>query len=62
MLILARKKNETITIGNNITLTVLEVCGNKVRFGISAPDYVQIDRKEIRVQKDKKNGLERSAS
>lgn len=62
MLILARKKNETITIGNNITLTVLEVCGNKVRIGISAPDHVQIDRKEIRVQKDKKNGLERSAS
>lgn len=62
MLVLARKKNETITIGDNIQLTVIEICGDKVRLGITAPNSVKVDRKEIRTQKEKKNGVERSAS
>lgn len=62
MLVLARKTNETITIGDNIQLTVLEICGDKVRLGITAPNSVKVDRKEIRTQKEKKNGVERSAS
>jgi carbon storage regulator len=63
MLVLSRKKDESITIGENITITVVEIFGDKVRLGITAPPEVRIDRKEIRVKKDeKKNGLERSAS
>jgi len=63
MLVLSRKKDESITIGENITITVVEIFGDKVRLGITAPPDIRIDRKEIRVKKDeKKNGLERSAS
>lgn len=62
MLILARKTNETIMIGDNIKITVVEIRGDKVRLGIVAPENVKVDRKEIRTQKEKKNGLERSAS
>lgn len=62
MLVLSRKKNEAIKIGDNIQLTVLEICGDKVRIGIVAPSTVKVDRKEIRFKKENKNGLERSAS
>lgn len=62
MLILARKTNEAIMIGDNIKITVVEIRGDKVRLGIVAPENVKVDRKEIRTQKEKKNGLERSAS
>lgn len=49
-------------IGDNIKITVVEIRGDKVRLGIVAPENVRVDRKEIRTQKEKKNGLERSAS
>jgi len=47
MLVLSRKVNEEIVIGENIRITVVKVVGNKVRLGISAPDSVAIRRKEI---------------
>lgn len=47
MLVLSRKKNESIVIDKNITLTVIEVRGDKVRLGIEAPDDVEIHRKEV---------------
>lgn len=46
MLILSRRPSETIRIGNNITVTVLHVSGNKVRLGIHAPDSFPIYREE----------------
>lgn len=47
MLVLTRKPGETIQIGNDIVLTILEVCGERVRVGIVAPDDVTILRGEL---------------
>ncbi len=44
MLVLSRKKNESIVIGDTITVTVLEVRGRTVRLGIDAPKEVLIGR------------------
>lgn len=50
MLALSRKLNESIIIGNEIEVTVLEVKGDQVKIGISAPKSVPIYRKEIYLQ------------
>ena len=47
MLVLTRKVKESITIGNNITVTVLEIRGNQIRVGIEAPRSTPINRTEI---------------
>ena len=47
MLILTRKVEESITIGNHITVSVLEVKGSQVKLGISAPKDVPVNRSEI---------------
>lgn len=47
MLVLSRKINETIHIGDDITITVVQVDRNKVRIGIQAPDDVRIMRGEL---------------
>lgn len=51
MLILTRRPVETIYIGEDVTVTVLGVVGNQVRFGIEAPRHIVIDRAEIRERK-----------
>ncbi len=50
MLALSRKKNEALVINNNIEITVLEIKGEQVKLGISAPRDVPIYRKEVYVQ------------
>lgn len=55
MLALSRKINESIIIGNNIEITVLEVKGDQVKIGISAPKDVPIYRKEIYLQIQESN-------
>ena len=50
MLALSRKKNEAIVINNDIEITVLEVKGDQVKIGISAPKEVPIYRKEVHIQ------------
>ena len=50
MLALSRKKNEAIIINNNIEITVLEVKGDQVKIGISAPKEIPIYRKEVYIQ------------
>ncbi len=50
MLALSRKKNEAIIINNNIEITILEIKGEQVKIGISAPKEVPIYRKEVYVQ------------
>lgn len=50
MLALARKTNQSIMIGNDIEITLLEIKGNQVKIGINAPKSVPIYRKEIYVQ------------
>lgn len=47
MLVLSRKNKETVRIGDDITITVLEVNGNQIRFGIDAPKHVDVHREEI---------------
>jgi carbon storage regulator len=47
MLVLSRKKNESIVINNDITITVVEIRGDKVRLGIVAPKDVTVHRQEI---------------
>jgi carbon storage regulator len=48
MLVLTRKAGERIHIGTDITLTVLEIQGNRVRIGIEAPPRVALRRGELR--------------
>lgn len=55
MLALSRKVNESIMIGNDIEITVLEVKGDQIKLGISAPKSVPVYRKEIYVQIQESN-------
>ena len=50
MLALSRKKGEALVINNNIEVTVLEVKGDQVKIGISAPKEVPVYRKEVYLQ------------
>jgi carbon storage regulator len=47
MLVLSRKKNESIVIDDRIVITVVEVRGDKVRLGIQAPRDVPVHRQEV---------------
>lgn len=50
MLALSRKKNEALMINNNIEITILDIKGDQVKIGISAPKDVSIYRKEVYLQ------------
>ena len=50
MLALSRKKGEALVINNNIEVTILEIKGEQVKLGISAPKEVPVYRKEVYVQ------------
>ncbi len=60
MLALSRKKNEALVIDNKIEVTILEVKGDQVKVGISAPKEVPIYRKEVylQIQEANKQALE----
>ena len=47
MLVLSRQKDQTIMIGDNIEITVVDIRGDKVRIGISAPSQIPVHRKEV---------------
>lgn len=47
MLVLSRKENQRIMISHDIVITVLGICGNKVRLGIEAPEGMLVDREEV---------------
>ncbi len=47
MLILARQVGQSVVVGNNVTVTVLEVRGNQIRLGFDGPREVPIHRQEI---------------
>jgi carbon storage regulator len=55
MLVLTRKKNESIVIGNNIEIKILKMGKNAVELGISAPKSFSIFRKEVFEEIQKKN-------
>ncbi|MHA1592377.1 MAG: carbon storage regulator CsrA [Candidatus Heimdallarchaeaceae archaeon] len=56
MLVLGRKKDESIIIGDDIKVTIVDVRGDKVRLGIDAPRSISVHRKEVyeAIQREKK--------
>lgn len=67
MLVLSRKRNEKILIGDDIKITVVEILADRVRIGIEAPDFVPVVRAELakewrnRRKQQNGDGLERPA-
>ncbi len=59
MLALSRKKNEALVINNNIEISILEIKGEQVKLGISAPKEVPVYRKEVylQIQESNKNAM-----
>ena len=47
MLVLSRQRDETIMIGDEVELTIVDIRGDKVRIGINAPSSVAVHRKEV---------------
>ena len=47
MLVLSRQRDESIIIGDNIVITVVEIRGDKVRLGIEAPTEIPVHRQEV---------------
>lgn len=47
MLVLSRQRDETIMIGDDVELTVVDIRGDKVRIGINAPAHIPVHRKEV---------------
>jgi carbon storage regulator len=58
MLVLSRQKDESIVIGDDIEITIVDVRGDKVRLGINAPREISVHRREIydAIQREKKAG------
>jgi len=56
MLVLSRQKDESIMIGDNVEVTIVDVRGDKVRLGITAPKDIPVHRKEVynAIQQEKK--------
>ena len=52
MLVLSRKQNEEILVGENVSIRILSVSGNRVRVGIVAPNAVEIRRAELDLRCD----------
>jgi carbon storage regulator len=47
MLVLSRQRDETIKIGDDVEITIVDIRGDKVRLGISAPPHIAVHRKEV---------------
>ena len=47
MLALSRRKNESVIIGDNVEITIVDVSGRRVRLGIDAPKDISVHRKEV---------------
>jgi carbon storage regulator len=67
MLVLSRKKNESIVINDDITIVVVEIRGDKVRLGVEAPKDVPVHRLEVyeairRAETESQQGTEPSAN
>lgn len=62
MLALSRKKNEALVVNNNIEITILDIKGDQVKIGISAPKEVPVYRKEVYLQIQEANKEAMSAN
>jgi carbon storage regulator len=62
MLALSRKKNEALVINNNIEIAILDVKGDQVKIGISAPKEVPVYRKEVYLQIQEANKASMSST
>jgi carbon storage regulator len=62
MLVLSRQKDESIMIGDNVEVTIVDVRGDKVRLGITAPKDISVHRKEVyeAIQREKKEAQNNS--
>ncbi len=58
MLVLTRKSNQSIVIGDDIEISVLGVMGDKVRIGIEAPRSIPVFRKEVYLEIQREDGAE----
>jgi len=61
MLVLSRKTNEEILIGNNVRITIVSMQGGKVRLGIDAPKETNVVRREL-LDRDEKQGFRKPVS
>jgi len=61
MLVLSRQKDESIIIGDNVEVTIVDVRGDKVRLGITAPKEIPVHRREVyeAIQREKKEREEK---
>ena len=57
MLVLTRKQNEGILIGSDITVTVINIDGDKIRLGIEAPKTVRVIREELTAEIGQENRM-----
>mgnify|MGYP001411139642 CR=1 FL=1 len=59
MLVLSRQKDESIMIGDEVEITIVDVRGDKVRLGITAPKHIPVHRREIydAIQREKAQGV-----
>ncbi len=55
MLVLTRKKDQSIVVNDNIEITILDIQGDQVRIGINAPKSVSIHRKEVYIEIQEEN-------
>lgn len=60
MLVLSRQRDQTIMIGNDIEITVVDIRGDKVRLGIDAPSEIPVHRKEVYEVINRKNRADTS--
>ena len=62
MLVLSRQKDESIIIGDDVEITIVDVRGDKVRLGINAPRNISVHRREVydAIQREKENAKKQS--
>lgn len=64
MLVLSRQKDESIMVGDNVEITIVDVRGDKVRLGITAPRSIAVHRKEVyeAIQREKEEAIKTKAA
>jgi len=61
MLVLSRQKDESIVIGDDVEVTIVDVRGNKVRLGITAPKNISVHRREVYEAIQREKGQKKEA-